>query len=400
MDESFILLAGWMIDGTGAPARGRVLVRVDHGLISSVEDAGAGKPDGFAGCPVHDFSTCTLIPGLVDSHVHLTLSGTVDPKARSEQLAHSFEQNRGSMDRRMAKYRARGIVALRDGGDRAGHGLRYRVECLSEDTRPRFRAAGAGWRAKERYGNLIARPVEGRSLAECIMRGDPSADHIKIVNSGLNSLTEFGRQTPPQFARDELGAAVAAATGRGMKTMIHSNGLLPVADAIEAGCSSIEHGFFMGPENLEKMAERRIFWVPTAYSMKAFLLHTPADRIEAQIAAKNLDHQLEQISMACEMGVPIAAGSDSGGYGLFHGETFIEELKLLMQAGFGIEQAVRSASLEGGCLLGLEGEIGPIKPGSPATFAVVHGRPSQFPDSLRSIRSVYIRGAKVIGELF
>ncbi len=394
MNDSVTLLAGWMIDGTGAPARRRVLVRVDNGTVSSVEDAGTDGTGGSVGAAVHDFSTCTLVPGLVDAHVHLTLSGTVDPQVRREQLGYSFERNRPLMERRLAKYRSYGIVALRDGGDKAGHGLRFRTEWLPPDFRPQLRAAGTGWRAKDRYGNLIAKPVEGHFLADFVRDGNPSADHVKIVNSGLNSLTEFGRQTPPQFARADLAAAVAAALNRGMKTMVHANGCLPVAGAVDAGCASVEHGFFMGRENMEKMVERGIFWVPTAASMKAFLRHTPPGRIEAQTAAKNLEHQLEQISAARNTGVSIAVGSDSGGYGLFHAETFIEELKLLVEAGFGIEEAVRSASVEGARLLGLESEIGQIVPGSPATFVVVSGPPSQLPDSLRNVRSLYIRGKK------
>ena len=87
---------------------------------------------------------------------------------------------------------------------------------------------------------------------------------MKIVNSGLNSLKVFGKQTPPQFGAEEMRAAVKTAKSFGLKTMVHANGKLPVKIAVDAGCDSIEHAFFMGAESLYRIAERGAIWVPTA----------------------------------------------------------------------------------------------------------------------------------------
>ena len=95
-------------------------------------------------------------------------------------------------------------------------------------------------------------------------------DHIKIVNSGLNSLKEFGKETLPQFGAEELSDVVKIAGKCGRRVMVHANGKKPVAAALAAGCNSIEHGFFMGVENLKIMAEKGIVWVPTACTMKAY----------------------------------------------------------------------------------------------------------------------------------
>jgi imidazolonepropionase-like amidohydrolase len=81
-------------------------------------------------------------------------------------------------------------------------------------------------------------------------------DHIKIVNSGLNSLSCFAKETKPQFDSAELKAAVRADRQCGLKTMVHANGKMPVKIAVDAGCDSIEHGFFMGVENLHRIADR------------------------------------------------------------------------------------------------------------------------------------------------
>ena len=92
-------------------------------------------------------------------------------------------------------------------------------------------------------------------------------DHIKIVNSGLNSFAEFGKETLPQFDVEELKKLMSAAKEHNLETMVHANGRRPFQTAVAAGCDSIEHGFFMGNDNLKTMADEAIFWVPTAETM-------------------------------------------------------------------------------------------------------------------------------------
>ena len=119
------------------------------------------------------------------------------------------------------------------------------------------RAAGRAWHREGRYGRLIGRPpAEGLSVAEAIRQDGERGDHLKIVNSGLNSLTEYGRTTAPQFDLAEMSAAVKAAAERGLSVMVHANGEEPVRIAVMSGCRSVEHGFFMGRENLARMAEQ------------------------------------------------------------------------------------------------------------------------------------------------
>ncbi|MBW1806343.1 MAG: hypothetical protein JRJ06_08270, partial [Deltaproteobacteria bacterium] len=135
------------------------------------------------------------------------------------------------------------------------HILRYMKEYPAHGESPVIiRIAGRAWHAPGRYGRLIGRfPEHGESLSQSILRDHKGIDYIKIVQSGLNSLTRFGMESSPQFDQEEL-------------VMVHANGRLPVRSAIEAGCNSIEHGFFMGDENLAMMAEKRIVWVPTVFT--------------------------------------------------------------------------------------------------------------------------------------
>ncbi|MFH1351124.1 MAG: amidohydrolase family protein [Pseudomonadota bacterium] len=395
MNEHFLILAGWLIDGTGGPIRKGVTLEIADGLILSSRPSGpydSAQPDFV------NLSHCTLIPGLVDCHVHLFMSSTDDPDIRRHQLNAPFQAMKNIIARHLVQHLAHGVVAVRDGGDYAAHTLRYKKECLPHDQIPLLvRSAGKAWHAPGRYGELIGRPpLKGRTLAQSILKGQKGVDHVKIVNSGLNSLYEFGTETAPQFDLDPLKEAVNAGRSLGLKTMVHANGKLAVGLAIEAGCHSIEHGFFMGKENLFKMAEKGITWVPTAFTMEAYSRALSPGRLESEIAKGNLDHQLDQIRMACDYGVPIAVGTDSGSLGVHHGQSISEEMRLLLSAGLSLEKVIQSATSNGSRLLDMEKEVGRITPGGPATFLVIRGDPGRLLEHLCSPVKIYIKG-RILG---
>ena len=175
--------------------------------------------------------------------------------------------------------------------------------------------------------------------------------------------------------------------------MVHANGKDPVRTAIDAGCHSIEHGFFMGRENLELMAEKGIFWVPTIYTMKAYALNADHYRalIDAKVVEQNLAHQLEQVALARELGVKVALGTDSGSIGVLHGESIVEEMKMFMRAGFSLAETIGCATKHGASLLGVE-DFGAIEPGKPAHFLATRGTPSQLPRKLTYLETIYLNG--------
>ena len=285
-------------------------------------------------------------------------------------------------------------MAVRDGGDIGGHTLMYVRQ--GGQSRVHVKCAGKGWRAPGRYGKIIGRvPQSGSTLAESIKMNSDEVDHIKVMNSGINSLNEFGRETLPQFDRDELEAAFQDARKLGRKVMVHANGKLPVQVALEAGCDSIEHGFFMGEENMKRMADRQVFWVPTAFTMKAMCAHLPAAGARSGAASRMLEAQLEQMGRARELGVALAAGTDAGGFGVRHGEALAEELKLMVMAGFSVEEAIGCATSAGARLLGLDHELGRLGRGMPANFIVVDGPPSTLPASLGKVKAICLRGKRI-----
>ena len=387
--DSYDLLAGWLVDGSGAPARERVRVRIEKGLISEIGTVEEWDPPGSG---IADFRTCTLLPGLVDCHVHLFMSGTTERKIREDQLDSSFEDIEPVIARHIKQLRQYGVVAVRDGGDKNGHALRFRQQCLENLGAPfQIKVPGRAWHAPNRYGRLIGRiPVNGM-LSEDISKETAPIDHVKIVNSGLNSLLSFGRQTAPQFSLETMQCAVQAAECRGWGVMVHANGEVPVQIAVDAGCRSVEHGFFMGEENLKRMADHHTYWVPSAFTMKAYADYYKKNDTCTDVPRRNLDHQLEQMAAARTFGVPMAVGTDAGSLGVHHGAGIIEEITLFIEAGFPIHEAIQCAASNGAKLLGLDG-TGVIKPGAQATFIAVEGGTAGLPESLRDIRVMVVHG--------
>ena len=399
--------AGWVVDGTGASPRRHMLLGMQNGSIVSLESTACGTPDPEE---TYDLSDCLLLPGLIDCHVHLFMSGSSNPSLRESQQHMTFADAAREMEHRLERSLSCGVVAVRDGGDARGHALRYKKEhCDSDAVWVQIKAAGPAWHRKGRYGKFIGRsPGAGETLAESIRGARQDADHVKIINSGINSLSSFGTETPPQFSTEELQQAVSAAHRLARPVMVHANGKKPVEGAILSGCNSIEHGFFMGEENLKRMADSGIFWVPTATPMQAYLrimtrmldndipgsgFEPNAFRTGMDVARRTLDHQLEQMRKARDLGILLAAGTDAGSLGVHHGSALREEIRLLKTAGYSIAEAVQCATQNNARLLGLD-HSGVIAKGMAATVVAVPGGPQDLPDSLERIQAVVVRGIK------
>jgi len=390
MQKKKFIRAGYLIDGSGAAVQESCLLAVENGLISAVLPA--GEEEGVPAEQVVDLSHCTILPPLVDSHLHLFMSGTTDRVVRDRQLVDGYDALAPVIGRHVQDLFNHGVLAFRDGGDRSGASTRYMHEVGHPGVVGRM--SGRAFHDQGRYGKLIGRsPREKESLAEAYQRRQEDIDQVKLVNSGLNSLKIFGKQTKPQFSRDEIRALVATADRDGRPVMVHANGVEPVREAILAGCRSIEHGFFMGDENLRLMVERGTFWVPTLFTMKAYgMFADPAEHlVDRGVVARNLESQLQQLALARELGVNVALGTDAGSLGVLHGESVVEEMKLYAQAGYSLPEIIHCCARVGAELLGLP-ESGLLAAGRPATFLVVRGTPAQLPRKLTYLEAIYLRG--------
>lgn len=391
MGAATYLLAGWLIDGSGGPIQEKVVLKIAGGKIAAIDKYHPG--DGLDPALVTDLSHCTILPPLVDSHVHMFMSGATDRYTREHQLAADYGELRPVIARHLHYLFSHGVLAARDGGDKGGYALAYRQ---TKEMHPEviLKVVGRAWHAQGRYGGLIGRtPGDGESLVEAFVREGEVADQVKLVNSGYNSLKAFGQETEPQFSTAELAEVVKLAAQAGRKVMVHANGREPVRRAILAGCHSIEHGFFMGRENLELMAEKGTFWVPTVFTMKAFAenFSHAAHGADLRVIEKNLHHQLGQLALARQLGVKVALGTDAGSLGVLHGESVVEEMKLFRKAGYSLAETVQCATSNGAQLLGLD-DFGPLVTGRAATFLIARGVPSQLPRKLSYLEGIYVNG--------
>ena len=395
--EKVIIKAGWLIDGSGAAVQKDVQFTLDNRVIRSIQKISGPASDlEKSPEPTIDLSECTVLPGLIDSHVHLAmLSGAhrnnflESPDAGQKALNERIFQN-------LKQYLAVGVLAVRDGGDSGAYALKYKKNTPGfDDQLVHMCVTSRGRYRPGRYGLLIGCELSAeQTLADAVLQEDKAVDHVKIVNSGLNSLTQFGRQTEPQFDLDEMQAAVKAAQNRGLKTMVHANGKAPVQIAVDAGCDSVEHGFFMGKENMQRLVDSGTTWVPTAFTMKALQRQLKDRGDDADVVLRNLNHQIRQIQIAGDLGIPIALGTDAGSAGVEHGQAVIGEMRLFMEAGFSIEKVVQCASQNSALLLGLQG-IGLLKKNMPATLIVVKGDPSHLPESLNQVELIIYKGKQI-----
>lgn len=384
----FTLFAGWLIDGSGSPPQQNVRLEIEEGLVRAIRGFKPIEPlPAVEGC-VLDCRDCTVIPPLVDSHVHLAFDGLAPGRALLSPAAAEARVRQNVL-----RLMARGVFAVRDAGDAGGLGLSF-AQRAEAGTPFRVLSAGKAFYRPGRYGAILGRALPPGVSPAAQLEGDAEVRQaIKVVNSGLNSLAEFGRQTPPQFSAEELSALVRASARRGLPVLVHANGVEPVAAAVRAGVRSIEHGFFMGRENLVALADAAIFWVPTVVPMHACAEKSPPGSREAEVARRTLDHQLEQLRHARALGVKVALGTDAGSPGVVHGDAVGEELRLLMEAGFPVGEAVAAATAVGAELCGFGG--GRLSAGTEASLLVLEGGPEKLPGSLRRIRGVFLAGAEL-----
>ncbi len=374
---------GWLIDGSGAPARRHQLLSLEDKTLVRI-GAGASAHAHARPGSWYDLSEYTVLPTFVDAHVHLMLTGPpltqeINARAVAPRLCPESQ-----ILRHLGEHLAYGVMAVRDGGDFAGRVLDI-VQCDGFPKFPRIphvAACGAALHKPGRYGRLMGQAVRNFDDIEAYItdRAAQGAAHVKIVQSGINSLREFGRQTQAQFAVAELRNISALARKKKMAVMVHANGAVPVATALAGGCDSVEHGYFMGDDNLKEMSDKGIVWVPTIVPMQACALGASRGA-ERDIARKTVAHQLRQLQKARDMGVRVAVGTDAGAPGVPHGQALARELALFVVAGYTVEEAIRCAVTKTGRTNGSTTRPA-LRDGGPASFLAVKGPPGSLCERL------------------
>jgi imidazolonepropionase-like amidohydrolase len=197
------------------------------------------------------------------------------------------------------------------------------------------------------------------------------ADQIKVLASGPVNLDNWAQTGPPQFSPGDLNYLAALARDRGLRVMAHANGPEAVKMCIQAGVVSVEHGYFMGMEALELLAESRISWTPTIEPLAA-LLDRETRPARREMLERIIAGQVEQLGRARALGVHAVLGTDAGSPGVRAGPALGREAAWWLKAGFSHAGVLEAATLRGAILLGLDDNLGRLTPGS---LAYVVGLP-------------------------
>jgi imidazolonepropionase-like amidohydrolase len=336
-------------------------------------------------CKVIDLGEVTLMPGLIDSHVHLMWSGEgADP----DVLRRSENRSLGMV--RMAKHAKQTIVAgittCRDTGSPTEMILALRKALdLGLIPGPRVICAGTLITMTGGHVHTISREADGpdevrKASRELIKAG---VDFLKVVASG--GIYGHGEEIGSlQLDLDELSAAVREARKVGKKVAVHVYPSKGIEVSLEAGVHSIEHGSFLTPELAKRMASTGAYLVPTLSVFQAMAdkqddPSTP-DYIKRK-TAQVVEASRQAVGIAKNNGVKIAAGTDAGGPWHPHG-VVCKEIELLAKNGLTSAEAIHSATLGGAQLLGIDEKVGTLEQGKLADLIAVKG------DPLADIRAV------------
>jgi len=376
-----------LIDGTGAPPRDDVDVLVRDGVIAEV-GPGLLAPDG---AHVLDLEGRTLLPGLIDAHVHL---GSSPPRSYEHGVTEDLRANLGDRALHGAANARRtlmaGFTTVRNvGGTMADRALR---DAIAEGLVPGPRmlvanhAIGitgghcdgtnamhpAAWPHAQDYRHGVADgPQEVRKAVRFQIKH--GADVIKVCATG-GVMSQGDAVGVPQLDPEELRAAVEVAHRAERRVAAHAHGNQGIREAIEAGVDSIEHGSILDPETVGMMKARGTFLVPTVYVAAAVEAQADAGTLTEHTAAKArwiAPRMRSSFQLAYRSGVKIALGSDAGVFE--HGDNG-KELSTMVELGMAPMDAIVAGTSRAAELLGLD-DVGEVRAGMRADLVVVDGDP-------------------------
>ena len=382
-----------VFDGTSEGVIEDGAVVVEDGRIASVGPARGLPPNTEA----VDLGDVTLMPGLVDAHVHLVWDASAEPHEVVERESRALTVLRCAKN--AALHLRAGVTTVRDVGSTDGLAVEIgRAVELGILSGPRVVAAGRAIAMTGGHGWFLGREADGpdalcRAVREEIKAG---ATCIKLMASGgvYGHAEEPGS---PQLTVEEMRSGVEEAHKAGRKAAAHAYSVEAINNALEAGVDSVEHGSFLDRETIERMREQGTYLVPTMSVYAAMAEKGPGLGSPEYITRKTaevLEASGEAFRLALEVGVPVAAGTDCGAPGHPHG-TLPEELRLMVEAGATPQQALRFGTSAAAELLGLGDEVGVLEPGKRADLLAVAGDPTLDIQSLREVRLVLRDGVVV-----
>ena len=350
-----------------------------------------------AGSETIDLGDSTLLPGLIDAHVHLFLH----PGAEDLQTVEESVPQRTILAILAARADLMaGFTAERDMGTEGAGSADTAVRNAIEQgliPGPRLRISGnaidilGGHEDALHYNpeqHVLSNATYANNAAELVtvirQQVKEGADFIKIYETGPDSLRDGRLSKPYQYTEAELSAAVQEAARTGKGVAVHATGEPGTLYAARAGVVSIDHAYQLGDETMRLMREKHIFAVPTFTISEYFADHAVSPAQAAQ-ERQMLDLHAQEFRKQLAAGVPMAVGSDVGPFP--HG-TQAREFVLMVRYGMTPLAALQADLLNGAKLLGWQGQIGALKPGYLADIIAVPGNPLEDIGVLQQVKFV------------
>jgi imidazolonepropionase-like amidohydrolase len=376
------IVGGRVWDGTGSdPRPGSVVVR--DGRIAGIESPNATLP---AGATRIDAAGCFVMPGMIDSHVHLSSNGAANYELQRLKDLLPLQALRGAANAR--KMMMAGFTTVRDLSSAGFMNVAIR-QAFDEGVfvGPRVLAAGMSLTVPGGHGDSYYRP-EISVAREGIINGPDEArrtvrewvkmrvDLIKLLVTG-GVMTDGSDVGALQWTQDELNAAIGQAHQLGVKVAGHCHGAAGVKAGIKAGIDTIEHGTMLDEEAVALMAKHGTYLVPTIIAGKHIVDHGTAGGIAPHVVRKGEqigEWHRKSVTMAHRAGVKIAFGTDCGTPFNRPGENALE-LGYMVECGISPSEALQMATRVAADASGLSDKVGTLEPGKLADVIVVNGEP-------------------------
>jgi imidazolonepropionase-like amidohydrolase len=364
-----------LLDGTGAPPVGDALVAVEDGRIVYAGPAAAAPPGVAKAAKTLDARGRTLIPGLIDCHVHICFDGSPDFEEFAARV--TVESSRALARENLVRALEGGVTTVRDLGGVGDASLEAaRAQRNGDIPGARVVTAGGVLTSPGGHAHFIGTEVSSAAqMAKEVARlHEAGAECIKIVATG-GVLTRGIGATQTQFTVEEMRAAVDEAHARGMRVAAHAIGTGGIEAAVEAGVDSIEHGCFLSDAAIARMMTNPTWLVATLSAPDR--ISNGGDGVPEYARKKSAEVQVQHFASfarAYEAGARIASGTDAGTPYNYIGQLYYE-LALMHRAGMPLDRLLPAATRDAARLLGLDATIGTVEVGKIADLVLLDGDP-------------------------
>jgi imidazolonepropionase-like amidohydrolase len=384
-----------LVDGNGAPAVPGQAVIVEGTRITWIGPSGQ-LADGDR-LTVIEGRGRSLLPGLINCHVHLCHDGAPSLFAQAQEDSPTAASLRGFLNLQLTLHS--GVTTVRDCG--AAHGVAIELSRAVESglvTGPRVLAAGRVITMTGGHGYFIGREADGADAVRAATRAEikEGAHFIKAMATG-GVLTPGVTPTQTALQPDELAEVAREAHNSGRRAACHAIGNEGIKNAVRAGIDSIEHAYYLDDEALELIIDRGAYVVPTLLAGHQIVTNGQAGRVPPWITEKSMasaERHRESFAAAVKSGLKIAAGTDAGTPFNPHGD-LAAELKLMVDYGLRPAEAVVAATRNAAENLGLLDDTGTIEVGKRADLILVDGDPTADITCLSRVSHVVSNGTTI-----